>query len=721
MSLSEQMKFIVQELNKEPFNKSYNLISFDSLEPLQLLQVLNDVLATIDPKQKVDIREEAADQTAVRLLQFLRVLKYKPPENVNMSEFRAGLVQGEKPVVFPILAWLLQRVPELQKRAYLAKFLVKIDVPAEIMGDEEVSSIYIQYEELMEQFKELHKQSEHLKNSGFNTGEIRKDITNMEEEKEQLLKRIERLRRKVESHPNSQKMMTVAKNLRVERDREKRLAAQKQEQVTTISHLDQRIKRLEAQLRDSRQASVGATPESMIQKLEEETRTNSFLVKEQLPKDISQRRKMIQNLQKVVSVPAMGHSDLDELNAKIKELNAEVNQLIEKRMRSGEPADDKHSLFKQQAGIIAHKKEAAAQALRAARDEYSQVVQEVEHKRQVVSSAEGGEVLKGEDFKRYVNKLRSKSTVYKKKRAELAELRAESGVLTRTDEILKQRNEHINRQLFLYNLDLQSRHCPKQLDEITRSRRFTALRARSFLQSILDNSSEGYRETQDELEKVSSKKSELDELKGRTLDDMSEMVRRLHAEIADRRNTLAPILREIRPLREKVQELTPEYENKKQVYERQQAGFDSNMSKLEQEVRGYSEECKAEESRYHYLNCMMKVLLVQQQRVAAEMKAYVSSDAQEKKKTFREIYGKKIQEQENMSRGLREKQKMVRENHEPNMKQMKMWRDLQRLMDCKKHCLEQISSLGSTAGTGGIMGGYGDSAPTHLEEDRLVL
>lgn len=682
------MKYIVQELNKEPFNKSYNLISFDSLEPLQLLQVLNDVLAVIDPKQKVDIREEAADQTAVRLLQFLRVLKYKPPENVNMSEFRAGLVQGEKPVVFPILAWLLQRVPELQKRAYLAKFLVKIDVPAEIMGDEEVSSIYIQYEELMEQFKDLHKQSEHLKNSGFNTGEIRKDITNMEEEKEQLLKRIERLRRKVESHPNSQKMMTVAKNLRVERDREKRLAAQKQEQVTTISHLDQRIKRLEAQLRDSRQASIGATPESMIQKLEEETRTNTFLVKEQLPKDISQRRKMIQNLQKVVSVPAMGHSDLDELNAKIKEMNAEVNQLIEKRMRSGEPADDKHSLFKQQAGIIAHKKEAAAQALRAARDEYSQVAQEVEHKRQVVSSAEGGEVLKGEDFKRYVNKLRSKSTVYKKKRAELAELRAESGVLTRTDEILKQRNEHINRQL-----------------SVLERKRGVA----------------GYRETQDELEKVSSKKSELDELKGRTLDDMSEMVRRLHAEIADRRNTLAPILREIRPLREKVQELTPEYENKKQVYERQQAGFDSNMSKLEQEVRGYREECKAEESRYHYLNCMMKVLHVQQQRVAAEMKAYVSSDAQEKKKTFREIYGKKIQEQENMSRGLREKQKMVRENHEPNMKQMKMWRDLQRLMDCKKHCLEQISSLGSTAGAGGIMGGYGDSAPTHLEEDRLVL
>ena len=63
----------------------------------------------------------------------------------------------------------------------------------------------------------------------------------------------------------------------------------------------------------------------------------------------------------------------------------------------------------------------------------------------------------------------------------------------------------------------------------------------------------GYRQTQENLEKVSATKSELDDVKGRTLEDMSEMVRRLHSEIAERRNVLAPILREIRPLRERVQ------------------------------------------------------------------------------------------------------------------------------------------------------------------------
>lgn len=50
--MSEQLKFIVEQLNREPFKKNFNLITFDSLEPMQLLQVLNDVLAEIDSKVK---------------------------------------------------------------------------------------------------------------------------------------------------------------------------------------------------------------------------------------------------------------------------------------------------------------------------------------------------------------------------------------------------------------------------------------------------------------------------------------------------------------------------------------------------------------------------------------------------------------------------------------------------------------------------------------------
>lgn len=42
----------------------------------------------------------------------------------------------------------------------------------------------------------------------------------------------------VESHPNSNTMMNVARNLRLERDKEKKLAEQRQEQATLVRVFD---------------------------------------------------------------------------------------------------------------------------------------------------------------------------------------------------------------------------------------------------------------------------------------------------------------------------------------------------------------------------------------------------------------------------------------------------------------------------------------------------
>ena len=39
------------------------------------------------------------------------------------------------------MSWILHRIPELRKRAYLAKFLVNIEVPGEMLNDEGI--IYI--------------------------------------------------------------------------------------------------------------------------------------------------------------------------------------------------------------------------------------------------------------------------------------------------------------------------------------------------------------------------------------------------------------------------------------------------------------------------------------------------------------------------------------------------------------------------------------------------
>lgn len=57
----------------------------------------------------------------------------------------------------------------------------------------------LQYETCIKSFTEIHKEYVTTKESGFSTTDVKKDIASMEDEKEQLVKRIERLKRKVKS------------------------------------------------------------------------------------------------------------------------------------------------------------------------------------------------------------------------------------------------------------------------------------------------------------------------------------------------------------------------------------------------------------------------------------------------------------------------------------------------------------------------------------------
>nr|XP_037290865.1 intraflagellar transport protein 81 homolog [Rhipicephalus microplus] len=356
-----------------------------------------------------------------------------------------------------------------------------------------------------------------------------------------------------------------------------------------------------------------------MKKLEEEVRANGYLVRDKLPKEITVCQNAIKDLQKVSAEPAMGQNEINRLKAK--------------------------------AAVIARKKEAAAETLNELRLQVSQLEAQLQEKQSLVAGGE--QVLKGDEFKKYVNALRGKSSQYKQQRQELAELRAETGVLARTQEILTHKERDLRQSLEA----LEEKHGVR-----------------------------GYHRLQGTLESLSGNEAALDETKMATLEDMSTMVTSLNKRIAERKGRLAPAIKDLRPLRKTYQDVTMEYEKKKAAYDTCAAGLESTLTSLEQEVSSLRSELNSEESKLNFLQHSLRIHEVQLNFLKANgvlgnpAAADAGSDGQT---SLRAKLGHEIAEQEKRGKALRERQKELREKQASLRAQTEQWTHLQALLRAK--------------------------------------
>lgn len=126
--------------------------------------------------------------------------------------------------------------------------------------------------------------------------------------------------------------------------------------------------------------------------------------------------------------------------------------MVEKHLATQNVSEDKNAPFRQQASIIAKKKENKAEQLGELRNALSNIEEEFEEKQGKLKELAGDTILRGEEFKKYANKLKGRTVVYKQNRAELSALKSESSILTRTLEILKSRDQNVTKALVSFRL-----------------------------------------------------------------------------------------------------------------------------------------------------------------------------------------------------------------------------------------------------------------------------
>ena len=185
-----------------------------------MLELLNMILSQFDQKHKVDIRKETQEETATRITEFLKVLDF--PANMDV-QFQKALVQGDRKVIYVILYFLLSQFQKNMKRAYLANYLVSVAVPSHYLVDEDMNGVHQQYKELQAEFQATIQHVDQLRTESSSPKDLQKKITQLEQEKEQLVNKITLLKKKNADKPEFQELVETTSCLRKEQEEGSRL------------------------------------------------------------------------------------------------------------------------------------------------------------------------------------------------------------------------------------------------------------------------------------------------------------------------------------------------------------------------------------------------------------------------------------------------------------------------------------------------------------------
>lgn len=169
------------------------MTELDSKTSLELLDLMCEIVCAIDPEQE-EIYKESTEFRIRRIIQFLVVMKFNIPEE-QMEDFSNLLLDGDKEMLQTIMHWCLQRFEHLQKRAYLAKYLMPVEIPAEFFNEDLIAELSQRLKELQSDFKEVHKAADQNRNSGAKPSELKAEISQLEQEKTQLQNKIQKMKK----------------------------------------------------------------------------------------------------------------------------------------------------------------------------------------------------------------------------------------------------------------------------------------------------------------------------------------------------------------------------------------------------------------------------------------------------------------------------------------------------------------------------------------------
>ena len=622
---AEDIKAIVSYLKQALFSRNDSLVSFSRLSPLELLQLVNDIFASLDPKQQRDLRDEPSDVTTHRMIDFLiTTLKYLPPSiaaassddssssspaysSEQLADFGSSFISAAPATIYPVMLYLLSHYESLKKRAYLAAFLTTPALPADMMGDPTLLSLLHSIQQQQSAFTALHKETDSIRASALHATALRKEVDQLEAEREQLKAKMKRLAARVEAEEQSsggssgqpggfQAMLRFTNMLRLEQEEEAKIAQQREEQKARVDELKAQMKQRTKQYDDmcryhgvskdsNSRATATVNPLQLFSRLKAELQEEEEQVNRTLEVELADKEKTLKHLAKQSGWSAAegvggGFGRAEEVSADEVEDIERAHEDATKRIAALE--EKKEALIggnESQLGFLydrlaaIHKKrekmEARMKEMEGEVDEVRSERDKIQGELDALSQSRDNNEKDGiprnsRELKKYMETLTQKTAEYKKLKFALDVQYAEQSVLTHTFHTLQTR-------------------CSNQSELNAGLEKIKGL--------------DGFSSNESRVAELAIRGQQLDEAKSENLEEISALVERIEAEIKAKKSVLAPSIKELRAVRGRYEALEAEYNGLKGQHEKIGLRYSSERLKLEGEVREKEDEKMAEERK----------------------------------------------------------------------------------------------------------------------------
>jgi intraflagellar transport protein 81 len=260
------------------------------------------------------------------------------------------------------------------------------------------------------------------------------------------------------------------------------------------------------------------------------------------------------------------------------------------------------------------------------------------------------------EFDKYVKSLRQKNDNYKELQAEIAVYRKELAVVMRSDEIVSAQRDRVQ----------------QELSKIERARGVG-----------------GFREAREQLEKVSATKADLDDMKGKSLEQISAVAKDIQHSIQARQNELRPFVNQLQEQRKKKAAIEGKYLQAKQRHQNAVHEYDSVCMELDEETRKLRTDIAQHQTKYHTINAKLGELNRALKRTKEESSAQETGNPVSKEiKTYSDHFQKAARGLKKRTQDLKDQKKSLGNQSQGNQKQLEAFQSLRRLLQVKLECLK---------------------------------